>query len=69
MNLKTMILSPEASDIYAVETNLLDDKGTIGIAGLFIPEQWSMVPHIDKFGNSLIEQSLKAIKIALKQSK
>jgi len=60
--LKTMILSPEASDIYAVETNLLDDKGTIGLAGLFIPEQWSMVPHIDRFGNSLIEQSLKAIK-------
>jgi len=60
--LKTMILSPEASDIYAVETNLLDDKGTIGLAGLFIPEQWSMIPHIDKFGNSLIEPSLKAIK-------
>jgi len=60
--LKTMIMSPEANDIYAVETNLLDDKGTIGLAGLFIPEQWSMIPHIDKFGNSLIEPSLKAIK-------
>ena len=61
--LKDMILSPEANDIYAVSTNLLDDKGTIGLAGLFIPEQWSMVPHIDKYGNSLIEESLKAIKL------
>ena len=39
----------------------MDDKGTIGIAGLFIPEQWSMPPHIDKYGNSLIKESLKAI--------
>tara|TARA_Y100000361_G_scaffold60107_1_gene52726 strand:- start:1708 stop:3897 length:2190 start_codon:yes stop_codon:yes gene_type:complete len=60
--LKTMILSPEANDIYAVETNLMDNKGTIGKAGLFIPEQWSMPPHIDEYGNSLIEQALNAIK-------
>ena len=37
-------------------------KGTVGMAGLFIPEQWSMLPYIDGFGNSLIEDSLKAIK-------
>ena len=24
------------------ETNLMDADGTIGMAGLFIPEQWSM---------------------------
>ena len=60
--LKTMILSPEANDIYAVETDLLDEKGKIGMAGLFIPEQWSMLPHIDDYGNSLIEESLEAIK-------
>ena len=39
-----MILNPEANGILGVETNLMDDKGTIGIAGLFIPEQWSMPP-------------------------
>ena len=59
--LKKMILNPEASGILGVETDLMDDKGTIGIAGLFIPEQWSMIPHIDEYGNSDIENSLKAI--------
>jgi hypothetical protein len=60
--LKQMILNPQGNDIYGVETNLMDDKGTIGICGLFIPEQWSMPPHIDEYGNSLIEQALNAIK-------
>tara|TARA_Y100001938_G_scaffold59732_1_gene83385 strand:- start:1829 stop:4018 length:2190 start_codon:yes stop_codon:yes gene_type:complete len=59
--LKQMILNPQGNDIYGVETNLMDDKGTIGVCGLFIPEQWSMPPHIDKYGNSLVEQALKAI--------
>ena len=36
-------------------------KETIGIAGLFIPEQWSMIPFIDKYGNSDIENALTAI--------
>ena len=59
--LKEMILNPQSNDIYAVETDLMDDKGGIGVAGLFIPEQWSMPPYIDKYGNSLIKESLKAI--------
>ena len=36
----------------------MDDKGGIGIAGLFIPEQWSMPPYIDKYGNSLIDKGI-----------
>ena len=44
-----------------IPNDLMDEKGAIGIAGLFIPEQWSMPPHIDKYGNSLIEDALKAI--------
>jgi len=59
--LRDMILNPMSKDIYAVETNLLDDKGTEGMSGLFIPEQWSMPPYIDPYGNSLIEESLKAL--------
>jgi len=59
--LRDMILNPMSKDIYAVETNLLDDKGTEGMSGLFIPEQWSMPPYIDQFGNSLVEESLKAL--------
>jgi hypothetical protein len=59
--LRKMILKPTDSDIYAVETNLIDNKGTIGLSGLFIPEQWSMPPHIDKYGNSLVEEALEAL--------
>jgi len=59
--LKDMILNPTANDIYAVETNLMDKDGGIGLAGLFIPEQWSMPPYIDKYGNSKVEKALEAI--------
>jgi len=59
--LKDMVMNPINNDIYPVETNLLDKDGTVGISGLFIPEQWSMPPHIDEYGNSLIEEALDAI--------
>jgi hypothetical protein len=59
--LKEMIMNPTSNDIYAVETNLMDADGTIGMAGLFIPEQWSMPPYIDSYGNSLIEEAIEAI--------
>jgi hypothetical protein len=61
--LKDMVLNPTANDIYAVETDLLDAEGSIGLAGLFIPEQWSMPPYIDDYGNSLIEEALEAIRV------
>lgn len=59
--LKQMILYPDANSIYSVESDLLDDKGTIGKTGLFIPEQWSMPPFIDQYGNSLVKESNEAI--------
>jgi len=59
--LKDMILNPTSKDIYAVETNLIDKNGTEGLSGLFIPEQWSMPPYIDQYGNSLVEDSLEAL--------
>jgi len=59
--LRDMILNPNSKDVYAVETNLLDNKGTLGVSGLFIPEQWSMPPYIDLYGNSLVEESLIAL--------
>ena len=61
--LKEMIMNPDANDIYAVETNLIDADGTIGMAGLFIPEQWSMPPYIDDYGNSQIEEAIEAIQL------
>jgi hypothetical protein len=59
--LKRMIEFPVANSIYPVKSNLLDEKGTIGLTGLFIPEQHSMPPYIDEFGNSKVEEALKAI--------
>jgi hypothetical protein len=67
--LKEMILNPIANDIYAVETNLMDADGTTALAGLFIPEQWSMPPYIDDFGNSKIAEALESIKIERKRWK
>jgi len=59
--LKEFIMHPEENDFYAVESNLIDDEGTWGKHGLFLPEQWSMPPYIDEFGNSQVEEALKAI--------
>jgi hypothetical protein len=59
--LKDMIMNPDGNDVFAVETDLIDDKGTIGKTGLFIPEQWSMPPFIDSYGNSLVVEALDAL--------
>lgn len=59
--LKKMMLSPDSYKILSITTNLLDDKGTIGKSALFIPEQWNMLPFIDKYGNSLVEGARAAI--------
>ena len=67
--LKEYIYYPEENDFYAVETNLLDEDGTWGKHGLFLPEQWSMPPYIDKYGNSLVKEAVKAIDIQRKQWK
>lgn len=67
--LKDMILNPTSKDIYAVETNLIDKNGTEGLSGLFIPEQWSMPPHIDEYGNSLVENALEALEQQFEQWK
>lgn len=48
-------------DFYSRKTKWIDDKGTEGICGLFIPEQYSMPPFIDNYGNSMVEKALKAI--------
>jgi len=67
--LKKMILDPDANDIYAVESALLDEHNAWGRSGLFIPEQWSMPPYIDDYGNSLVEESLKALDDYFEQCK
>lgn len=59
--LKEMVMNPDSKDVMAVPTNLLDEHGTTGMCGLFIPEQWSMLPCIDKYGNSQVELAVKMI--------
>ena len=59
--LKEFMLNPEANGFLGVETDLIDDKGNKGVRGLFIPEQWGMPPYIDGYGNSMIEDALKAL--------
>lgn len=59
--LKEMIMNPIAKDVLAVETNLVNAEGQIADCGLFIPEQWSMLPCIDQHGNSEVERALEMI--------
>jgi hypothetical protein len=59
--MKEYILHPEENGFYGVETDLIDKDGTIGMSGLFIPEQWSMPPYIDSYGNSKVEEALEAL--------
>ena len=59
--MKEYILHPEENGFYGVKSDLIDKDGTIGITGLFIPEQWSMPPYIDSYGNSKVEEALEAL--------
>jgi hypothetical protein len=59
--LKEMIMNPVAKDVLAVETNLVNAEGEIAECGLFIPEQWSMLPCIDEYGNSQVDRALEMI--------
>lgn len=59
--LKEFVMNPTRNSVYAVETDLIDEKGTIGKSGLFIPEQWGMPPYIDDYGNSLVKPALESL--------
>ena len=67
--LKEYILHPEENGFYGVESNLIDKDGTLGLTGLFIPEQWSMPPYIDPYGNSKVEEALAALDAEFEKAK
>jgi hypothetical protein len=67
--LKEYVLHPEENGFYGVKSNLIDKDGTIGITGLFIPEQWSMPPYIDEFGNSMVKEALEALEKRFEKAK
>ena len=68
-HLKEFLLYPDDNDIYAVETDLIDETGTRGRTGLFIPEQWGMPPYIDEFGNSMVKEALGALDTEFEEAK
>lgn len=67
--MKQYVLHPEDNDFYPVQSNLIDKDGAIGKTGLFIPEQWSMPPFIDEWGNSLVEEALAALEAEFERLK
>jgi len=67
--MKEYIMNPEENGFYGVQSNLVDSDGTIGVTGLFIPEQWSMPPYIDGYGNSKVEEALAALEIEFARMK
>lgn len=66
--LREFMENPDKNGFYGIETDLVDEHGTRGIMGLFIPEQWSFEspdlnnPCIDDYGNSLVDRALEFIK-------
>jgi len=67
--LKEYVLHPEENGFYGVESQIIDKDGTIGVTGLFIPEQWSMPPYIDEYGNSLVQDALDALDAYFEKAK
>lgn len=67
--LKLFMYKPYGNGFFGVRNKWCDSKGTIQTTGLFIPEQWSMPPYIDEFGNSQIDAALAAIEEKRKQWK
>jgi len=67
--MKEYIMHPVENGFYGVDSNLIDGDGTLGKTGLFIPEQWSMPPYIDKYGNSKVDEALKALDAEFEKAK
>jgi len=55
--MKHFIYKAKANNIYTIKNKHVNNKGTVQETGLFIPEQYSMRPYIDEFGNSLVEEA------------
>jgi len=59
--LKTFMYKPAENGFYAVRNRWVNEKRTVLYTGLFIPEQYSMPPYIDEFGNSLVDEALESL--------
>jgi len=59
--LKTFIFKASKNRMYTIRNKNVNFKGTIVETGMFIPEQYSMPPFIDKFGNSMVVEASKRL--------
>jgi len=60
--LKKFIYKPERYRIKKIRNKWCNSKGSVLETGLFVPEQYSMPPFIDTFGNSLVDKALARLK-------
>ena len=56
--LRKYIYKPIENGFYGIKNKWVNEKGTVNITGLFVPEQYSMPPFIDDFGNSMVEEAV-----------
>lgn len=54
------IYNPDVFDFYSVDnTNIDEEFIQTKKTGCFIPQQWGMLPFIDEYGNSKVEEALQ----------
>lgn len=56
--LKKFMENPEENGFLGVSNQFATQDRVPKITGLYIPQQWGMLPFIDEFGNSLVEEAL-----------
>lgn len=67
--LKNLMYKPKENGFRAVYNKYYDSTEEVRETGLFIPEQWSMPPYIDEYGNSLVDEALESLTIKFKKWK
>jgi len=59
--LKNYIYKAKTNNFYTIKNKHVNFKGTVQETGMFIPEQYSMPPFIDEYGNSLVKEATKRL--------
>lgn len=55
--LKNFIFKAKKNRMFTIRNKHVNFKGNIVETGMFIPEQYSMPPYIDQYGNSMVEEA------------
>lgn len=59
--LKKFMDDPEGNGFLGIQTDLIDEHGTMGTSGLVVVGQWGYYPYIDQYGNSMVTEALEYI--------